>query len=94
MSKDATKISGAVEIINATLRHLTDDERIEVVKQIAPTRKIGVSSILETLDATNGNVSQTARILGCSRRALQMYMQRLEIPKGKAGRKYKLTVEK
>ena len=43
------------------------------------TRRIEREAILETLEATSGNVTQAARVLGLSRRGLQLKMRELGI---------------
>lgn len=93
MSHDTDRVNLAVDAIRALLAGFTADERAQILALLsgapdADTR----TSIERALDACGGNIGDAARLLGCSRRTLQLRLRALGVPAGKPGRKVKLAL--
>jgi DNA-binding NtrC family response regulator len=80
-----------IEAIRAMLRPCTPKEYAEVLAALADPSQLDPRTRIEgALATTRGNISEAAKMLGCSRRTLRVRMRELGMPPGKGGRKFKL----
>lgn len=82
----ATNISLTVKALPEMVERIRASDLDVILEQQTADESKEKELILAALRTCGGNIDKTAALLGCARRTVQNRMQRLGIPRGKAGR--------